>query len=97
MVMLLVEQLGGQLAGMMIVDHADDGDLLAAAVLGLLADEAIADQIANRLAAHLVALGGDVAVEGLQQGVFQGNADSRQFGHDCPKIRFGLGQCAGQR
>src|SRR5262245_11570266 len=80
-VMLLVDEAGGQLARVVIVHQADDGDLLAGRLLALLADEPIADKIANRFAACRVALLVDVLVEGIEQRGFEGDADTRQIGH----------------
>src|SRR5579871_5182639 len=69
MVMLLVDETCGQLAGMMIVDEREDGDALggiALFTLGLLADEVIADQIADGFAARGVAARRDVVIKRRQ-------------------------------
>ncbi len=81
MVMLLVDKLCRQFAGVMIVDHGYDGDLLFPLIAGLLANEQIANEIANRLAARRVALGRDDLVEGLEQVFFKRDADSREVCH----------------
>lgn len=80
-VMLLIDQLCRQLAGVMIVDHGNDGDLLFLLIAGLLTNDQIANEIANRLAARCVALGRDELVEGLEQVFFKRDADSRKFCH----------------
>src|SRR5262249_1725534 len=61
----------------------EHGHLLArpVAVLGLLADQVVANEVADRLAPRRVALGRVAAVEGLQQGALQRYADARQFRH----------------
>ena len=80
-----VRHLGDELLATKGVLH---GDLLRVAGRppGLLADEVIADQVADGLAARRVAPALVAAVEGVQQGAFQGDADAGQFGH----VPFGL-------
>ena len=56
-VVLLVDQAGGQFAGVVVVDERDHGDLLALDVLRLLVDQPVAAEVADRLAARGVALG----------------------------------------
>src|SRR6516164_9227974 len=81
MMMLLVDEPGGQFAGVMVIDQGDDGNLFATCLAGLVADQAVADQIANRFASRGVALAVDVPVKRLQQGILQGNADACQIRH----------------
>src|SRR5438132_13533040 len=83
-VMLLVDQLGGQLAGMVIVDHGHDRHLLAGSLLGLLANKPVPNEIPERFTTILVALAGNVLIEGVQQGRFQRYRDARQLGHGVP-------------
>src|SRR5438067_9940473 len=78
---LLVDEAGGQLARMVIVDQRHDRDLLAVRLFGLGADQAVANQVANRFAACRIALFADVLVERLEQGRLEGNADASQFRH----------------
>lgn len=89
MVVLLVDELGGQFAGVVIVDEHDDSDDFARGLGRLFVDQAIADQVADRLAAIGVAARRDVLVEGIEQRFFQRNAHARQVGHD--GFRFGWG------
>src|SRR5260370_18372826 len=81
MVVRLVDETGGQFAGVVVVDQGDDGHLLAPRLARLIADQAIADQVANGLAAGGVTLAVDMPVKRLQKGVLQGNADARQIRH----------------
>ena len=81
MVMLLVDQLCRQFAGVVIVDHGYDGDLLFPLIAGFLANEQIANEIANRLAARRVSFGRDEFVKRLEQTLFQGDANSGQVRH----------------
>ena len=67
MVVLLFDQLSRQLPRVVIVDDGDDGHLLGRGRFPLLADEAIADQVADRFAAVAVAAGLNEGIERRQQ------------------------------
>src|SRR5262249_9524410 len=71
---------------MVVVDERDDGHLLALGPLGLLADEPVANQVADRLTARGVALGRDALIEGVEQGALQRNAHAGQVRHDASRF-----------
>src|SRR5262245_35140269 len=66
---------------MVIVDQRDDGHLLSRRLHRFLLDEPIANQIADRFAARGIALVFVAAIEGLEQGVLQRNADACEVWH----------------
>src|SRR6516225_489575 len=87
MVMLLIDQAGCQLPGVVIINESDYGHLFALGPLCLLADEPIADEVADRFAARRIALGGIPLVEGFQQGIFQRDRNSSQLVHTTAAFR----------
>ena len=79
--MLLIDQPGGQLARVVVVDEHDYRYLLALGSLPFFADEPIANEIANRLAARGVTFRCIALVKCLQQCTFKRDADSSEIGH----------------
>src|SRR5262245_16687373 len=75
---LLVDELRGQLAGVVVVDQRDDDHLLALGLLRFLANQPRPDQVADGLAAVVVALRRDERIERIEQRALQRNADPRQ-------------------
>ena len=61
---------------MVIVDQADHGNLFALGLLRRFGDKAVADQVADRLAASRIALAGVALIKGGEQGAFEGDADA---------------------
>src|SRR5262249_32572676 len=80
-VMLLIDELGGQFASVMVVDQRNHGYLLALGFFGFLLDKAVADQVADGLATGGVSLHRVAPVEGIEQRVFERDADACQFRH----------------
>ncbi len=71
MVVLLIDQTGRQLAGMVIVNERDHRHLFALGPFGLFADQPIADQVSDGFAARRIALGGISVVKRVQQRTFE--------------------------
>ncbi len=82
MVMLLLDQPGCQLASVMVVNESKHGDLFSRAGLRrLFVNEAVADEVTDRLAARGIPLARVAAVERVQQGGLERDADASEVSH----------------